>query len=171
MWLAGPHPTPHVIVLPQTIAAKHNHYESSFISSAFKTLIASQKGINTAVWSDLLILLFRFLQSRRPKMFSPVQFKQIHGNFFEANYYDRNIVIEFGTRYVNAAKLCVDAGKQLHLWRETKMSEALVSALQKEDEHIFPYKHVEIDGVSGIFCHHLIAPLGRLCCPGGYHPQ
>ena len=52
----------------------------------------------------------------------------------------------------------MDAGKQLHLWRETKMSEALVSALQKEDEHIFPYKHVEIDGVSGIFCHHLIAP-------------
>ena len=27
-----------------------------------------------------------------------------------------------------------------------------------EDEHICPYKHVEIDGVSGISCHHLIAP-------------
>ena len=106
----------------------------------------------------MLILLFRFLQSRRPIILCPVQFKLIHGNFFEANYHDRNVVIEFGTRYVNATKLCVDAGKKLHYWRETKMSKALVLALQNEDEHIYPYKHVETDGVSGIYCHHLIAP-------------
>jgi len=67
-------------------------------------------------------------------------------------------VVESGSRYVNATKLCSNAGKGLQHWRTSKMNKALEEALVTHDENALTYKDVELEGVKGIYVHQLIAP-------------